>query len=338
MKRAVYDSIQDLVGHTPLLKLNRYLPHPTLNLYAKLEFFNPGGSAKDRPARLMLQEALRKGAINENTTIVESSSGNLGIGLAQICASLGLKFICVTDARSTLVNRRILEAYGAQLEIITEPDPVEGSFLAARLKRVKHLLDTIPNSFNCDQYTNRLNPQSHYQTIEEVLDALDGEVDYLFCATSTCGTLRGCAEYIAQHGLSTKIIAVDAEGSVIFGGDPKPRLIPGHGAGVVPPHYRTGLEDGVVLVSDLDCIVGCRRMIKREAVFVGGSSGGVLFAVEALQNRLPAHSTCVLVLPDGGGRYLDTVYSDAWVEEHFGAVSHLWAYQPHNPEPASHLT
>lgn len=320
---AVSDGILDLVGNTPLVKLNRFLESSSLKLYAKLELLNPGGSLKDRPAVNMLMSALEAGDIDEDSTIIESSSGNLGIGLAQACAYLGLKFMCVTDARCTEVNRQILKVYGASLVVVEEPDPEIGTFLAARIKRVQNLLDTIPKSFNCNQYVNRLNPESHYQTISEIMDALDGQVDYLFCATSTCGTLRGSSEYISQNNLDTKVIAVDAIGSVIFGDTPKPRLVPGHGAGVVPPHYQSGLEDEHILVSDLDCVLGCRRLVKQEAIFSGGSAGAVMSAIMKLENELAPGSTCVAILADRGGRYLDTIYNDEWVKTNFGEIEHL---------------
>jgi cysteine synthase A len=137
--------------------------------------------------------------------------------------------------------------------------------------------------------------------------------------------LRGCSEYIAKQGLNTKIIAVDAVGSVIFGDTPKRRLIPGHGAGIKPPHYRIGLEHSHMLANDLHCVVGCRRLIRREAIFAGGSSGAVMWAMESIHKSMPSGSTCVVILADRGGRYLDTIYNDAWVTEHFGDVVHLWA-------------
>lgn len=324
----MHDGILGLVGNTPLVPLGRYLGGAPVELYAKLEFLNPGGSIKDRPALRMLEDAIDRGQIDADTTLIESSSGNLGVGLAQACAYLGLRFVCVTDARATPMNRRILEAYGAIVDVVTEPDPVVGTFLAARLKRVQALLASTPNSVNCDQYTNPLNPDAHHQTFTEIVEALGGEVDYVFCATSTCGTLRGCADSITEHGLSTQLVAVDAVGSVIFGDTPKPRLIPGHGSGVRPVHYRPGLEDAVVHVTDLDCVVGCRRLMRREAIFAGGSSGGLLWAVEAMGDELPAGSTCVVVLADRGARYLDTIYNDAWVRDHFGEVASLWEEAP----------
>ena len=317
------NGILNCVGNTPVVKLEKYLPDVSNELFVKLEMMNPGGSIKDRPAVKMLMEAFKNGDIDQNTTIIESSSGNLGIGLAQACAYLGLRFICVTDVRSTLTVRKIIQAYGASLDLVEKPDP-KGGYLGARLKRVQHLLENTPNSFNCDQYNNVNNPQAHYQTIGEIFQAFDQEVDYVFCATSTCGTLRGCSEYVAQHGLNTKIIGVDAIGSVIFGDIPRKRLIPGHGAAVMPPHYQQGLEDDFVLVSDLDCVVSCRKLIRREGIFVGGSSGAVLAGIEKMEHCFRPGSIVVGILCDRGARYLDTIYSDAWVEEQFGRVEHLW--------------
>lgn len=284
---------------------------------------NPGGSIKDRPATKMLLDAYHRGEMDLDTTVVESSSGNLGVGLAQACAYLGLKLICVTDTKSSTTVRKIIKAYGGRIDMVTEPDPEDG-FLGARLKRVRQLLDTLPNSFSCDQYKNLNNPRAHHQTIEEVLQAIDGKVDYLFCATSTCGTLRGCSEYVRAKGLDVKIIGVDAKGSVIFGDSPRERLIPGHGASVVPPHYCPGLEDDFVLVSDLDCVGGCRQLIRREGIFSGGSSGAVMAGIGRMRNKIPAGATVVGILCDRGERYLDTIYSDDWVREHFDGQAYPW--------------
>jgi cysteine synthase A len=181
----------------------------------------------------------------------------------------------------------------------------------------------MPGSFWPDQYANINNPAAHHQTMRELVEELEGEVDYLFCATSTCGTLRGCAEYVKRHKLPTIIIAVDAVGSVIFGGQKADRLIPGHGAAVRPQLYQPGLADRVIRTSDLDCVIGCRRLVAREAILVGGSSGGVAMAVEKMQSDIPQDATCVAIFPDRGERYLDTIYSDLWVKNKFGDLSDL---------------
>lgn len=315
--------ILSTIGNTPLVRLSQIFKDTQFQVYAKLEAFNPGGSIKDRAALNIIRQGLDNGDINDGTTVVESSSGNMGIGLAQTCARLGLRFICVVDAKTTRQNLEILKAYGAEVDLISTPDPETGEFLHARINRVKFLQETIPNSFWPDQYANIHNALAHHQTMREIEMEL-GQVDYLFCATSTCGTLRGCAEYVRQHNLRTRIIAVDAIGSVIFGGQSCKRLIPGHGAAVAPRLFTTDLAEKYIQVSDLDCIVGCRRLVKQEAILAGGSSGAVLMAIDSIKRDLESGANCVLIFPDRGERYLDTIYSDLWVSDHFGHVAHLW--------------
>ena len=322
------ESILSTIGHTPLVRLTRVLPDIPFSLFAKLEGFNPGGSAKDRPALHILQEAMRTGAIKPSTVVIESSSGNLGIGLAQACRYLGLRFICVVDPKTTAQNIRILRAYGAQIDLVSKPDPVTGEFLHARINRVQTLLQAIEDCVWTNQYANLANAQAHYRTtMDEIATELDGRIDYLFVATGTCGTLRGCAEYIRDHHLSTRVFAVDAHGSVIFGGKPAKRLIPGHGSARRPELYRADLADECLRVTDLDCLVGCRRLVQTEAILAGGSSGGVLSAVERVKDRIPRGATCVAIFHDRGERYLDTVYCDEWVAQHFGDIAHLWQGQ-----------
>jgi cysteine synthase A len=265
----------------------------------------------------MLREALSSGAISKGTVVVESSSGNMGIGLAQACSCLGLRFICVTDPKTTLQNVRLMKAYGAEVDAVTEPDAVTGEFLQARLNRVRHLLATTPNAFWPNQYANVANARAHHRTMREIVTALDGRVDVLVCAASSCGTLRGCAEYVRWRALPTRIIAVDAVGSVIFGGQRAKRLLPGHGAAVRPALFRDDLADEVIHVSDLDCIFGCRLLARREAILAGASSGGVITAVDRARRVIPDGAVCVTILADRGERYLDTVYSDEWVASHY---------------------
>jgi 2,3-diaminopropionate biosynthesis protein SbnA len=321
----IHEGILSTIGNTPLIRLNRVFKESGFHLFAKLEGFNPGGSAKDRPALNILEEAIEAGVIGPGTVIVESSSGNLGVGLAQACRYLGLRFICVVDSRTTQQNIRILKAYGAEVDVVSESDLKGGDFLQARIKRVHTLIQTNRDSFWPNQYANLANAASHYKTtMREIAVELNGEVDYLFCAASTCGTIRGCAEYVRDYDLKTKIFAVDAVGSVIFGGQPAKRLIPGHGAARRPELYQPDLADQCIHVTDLDCVVGCHRLVRSEALLVGGSSGGVLMALNYCRHRIPNDATVVLIFHDRGERYLDTIYSENWVKEHFGAVSSLW--------------
>jgi len=312
------------VGNTPLVELTKLYPDLHFRLFGKIEALNPGGSMKDRAAISMLQRAFDTGKIDDDTVIIESSSGNMGIGLAQACSYLGLRLICVVDAKTTSQNLNILRAYGSEISLVADPDPVTGEFLPARLNRVRTLCSTIKNSYWPNQYANYSNSLAHHQTIQEILTALDDKLDYILCATSTCGTLRGCSEYLKERRIGTKVIAVDAIGSVIFGGRKGARLIPGHGSGIVPQLYDSNLADRFVLVSDLDCVIGCRRLVKREAILAGGSTGGVVSALARVKDDIPAGATCVMIFADRGERYLDTIYDDDWVTEHFGDVSHLW--------------
>jgi N-(2-amino-2-carboxyethyl)-L-glutamate synthase len=317
------EGILSAIGDTPLIKMVNVFSPLRFRLFAKLEMFNPGGSMKDRPAVNMIREGLRSGLIRADSVIIESSSGNMGIGLAQACSYFGLKFICVIDAKTTVQNRILLQAYGAEVNLVDKPDPETGEFLQARLNRVKELLALHKNAFWTNQYSNTHNSDAHHQTMHEIVTALDGKVDYLFCSASTCGTLRGCSEYIRKQELPIKIIAVDALGSVIFDGKPAKRLIPGHGAAVRPSLYQPGLAHEVVHLTDLECVIGCRALARSEAILVGGSSGAIIMAINRLKSSIPEGATCVAVMPDRGERYLDTIYSDSWVEEHFGSLSRI---------------
>ncbi|HKI04279.1 MAG TPA: 2,3-diaminopropionate biosynthesis protein SbnA [Thermoanaerobaculia bacterium] len=318
-------NILSVVGNTPLIRLSRFLPGSSFELYAKLEFLNPGGSIKDRPALEILQRAMQAGEIGPGSVIIESSSGNMGIGLAQACLYYGMRFICVVDPKTTPANLQLLRTYGAEVDYVAEPDPATGEFLQARINRVKVLMGEIEGSFWPNQYMNSNNSGAHYRTtMHEIATALNGRIDFLFVATSTCGTIRGCAEYARDNGISTRIVAVDAVGSLIFSSVKAKRMIPGLGAGMRPPLCDLSLIDECIHITDLDCVTGCRRLVTREAILAGGSSGGVATAVEKVKDSLPAGAVCVMILPDRGERYLDTVYSDDWVREHCGDVQHLW--------------
>jgi N-(2-amino-2-carboxyethyl)-L-glutamate synthase len=319
--------ILSVVGATPLVHLKKLSAEWRVEVFGKLESLNPGGSVKDRPALAVLQDGVRKGLVGPNTTIVESSSGNMGIGLAQACKYWNLRFICVVDAKTCVTNIRLLRAYGAEVDVVRETDPATGEYLPKRIQRLQELLSEIDDSFWPNQYASLSNAGAHYRTtIPEIVRALDGGFDYLFCPISTCGTLRGCAEYLRDIGHRARVVAVDAFGSHIFAGqNPRKRLLPGMGAAIRPALCVDGLADRVVYVSDLDCVVGCRKLAREEAILAGASSGGVVAAMETLSLEIPKNSICVGILPDRGERYLDQVYSDDWVKEYFGEVGLLLA-------------
>ncbi|KQO18136.1 2,3-diaminopropionate biosynthesis protein SbnA [Paenibacillus sp. Leaf72] len=306
------------IGQTPLVHLSKLFANDRgITVHAKLEMLNPNGSAKDRSAARIIAAALEQGRIGPGSVIVESSSGNMAISLAAICSYLGMRFISVVDPRTTQQNIRIMRAYGADIELVEEPDPDTGEFLPARLNRVQQLLADIPGSYWPNQYNNEHNYLSHYEgTMQEIVQAL-GRVDYVVGGVSTCGTMLGCALYARDHKLDTKIVAVDAAGSVIFGGVSGSRLFPGLGAGIVPPFGQSRFMDYAIKVNDADIVAGCQMLVKQEAILAGPSSGAVIFALQSMMHELPDGSVCTVILHDRGERYMDTVYNDDWVQQQF---------------------
>ncbi|MDN4067814.1 2,3-diaminopropionate biosynthesis protein SbnA [Paenibacillus vini] len=310
--------IADVIGGTPLIRLGRLFADRPFQVYGKLEWMNPGGSSKDRPALFMLREAIRRGEISKDTIVIESSSGNLAISLAQLCRYLDLRFICVVDPRTTEQHKQIIRSFHGEINMVTEPDEKTGEFLPARIQRVKELLRQWPQAYWTNQYGNQDNYMAHVNTTMREIGEQLGAVDYLFCAVSSCGTIRGCMEYIRNRQWPTRIVAVDVLGSVIFGGTKGPRKFPGMGAGITPGLFRPDLADYVVLLSDEECVLGCRDLVRRESILTGASSGGVISAVQKLSDLIPAGSVCAVILPDRGERYLSTVYNDEWVRQELG--------------------
>jgi 2,3-diaminopropionate biosynthesis protein SbnA len=312
-------NILSVIGNTPLVQLSKLFANDRgITVHAKLELLNPGGSAKDRSAARIINAAWEEGLIGPGSVIIESSSGNMAISLAAICSYLGMSFISVIDPKATQQNIRIMQAYGAHIELVPEPDPQSGEFLPARLSRVQQLLERIPNSFWPNQYANKNNYLSHYEgTMREIIEEL-GQVDYIIGGVSTCGTMLGCAHYIKDHKLATKVIAVDAAGSVIFGGANGNRRFPGLGAGIVPPFGERPFTDQKFKVTDEDMVAGCRLLVKEESLLAGPSSGAVIHALKSMEQELPDHSVCAVILHDRGERYMDTVYNDEWVKQQFG--------------------
>jgi len=315
------------IGGTPLVHLEKIFESSHFDCFAKLEGLNPGGSSKDRPSVAIVEKALQTGEINSDSLIIESSSGNTGIGLAQVCAYHGLRFRCLVDPKVTRQNLDILAAYGTEIEMIEHPDPDSGEFLPAKLKRIEEILEKVENSFWVNQYASVENSGAHYRsTIKEILRDLDGEMpDYLFIATATCGTIRGCLDFLKDHGYPTRVIAVDALGSQIFSNHKHDRLVPGLGSALCPELTPVEGVHKFLHVTDIDCVVGCRRLATKEAILAGGSSGGVISAVDRMSNEIPENSTVVVLLPDRGERYLDTIYSDEWVRENLGDIAYRWS-------------
>jgi cysteine synthase A len=308
-------SIIECIGGTPLVRLRR-LFRDGPQVYAKLELLNPGGSVKDRPARYIIERGLRDGTIAPGATIVESSSGNFGIALAMAARIYELEFVCVVDPRIAPLNLRILRQLGARVEQVTRPDD-HGGYLHTRLERVQELLAEIPDAYWIDQYANTLNTRCHYDGIgSEIVEALgEDPVDVFVAAVSTTATLLGAARRLRDAYPDVRVVAVDAQGSVIFGGPASRRDLPGIGSSRRPELLTDHEVDEVLYVDDYDSARGCRELLRGEGILAGGSSGAVIAAVQRLVRDLPPTARVVTVLPDRGERYMDLVYDDAWVEE-----------------------
>jgi N-(2-amino-2-carboxyethyl)-L-glutamate synthase len=309
----VRNSVVDCVGNTPLVSLQRLFPTDDAVVIAKLELMNPGGSMKDRPARYIIEQGMKDGTIPPDAHLVESSSGNLGVALAMVARVYGLRFTCVVDPKTTQTNVNILRKLGAHVEIVQEPDD-QGGYLKTRIRRVKELIHTIPNSVWINQYANDLNWQAHYYgTAKEMVEQLDRPVDYFFAAVSTSGSILGCARRLRERFPNIRVIAVDAVGSVIFGGKPGKRELPGIGSSRVPELLNPAEIDDVIYVHDREAVQGCRDLLNQEGIFAGGSSGSVVAAIQKMLPKLPKPCRILTLFPDRGDRYLDMVYDDDWV-------------------------
>lgn len=304
----LHDSVVSCIGATPLVHLRRLFPAEGPQVYAKLEFLNPGGSVKDRAARYVVERGLADGVIGPGTRIVESTSGNFGVALAMTARLYDLRLTLVVDPHITASNLAILRCYGAAIEMVDTPAP-SGGFVQARVDRVRDLIAADPSALWINQYANRLIPEAHYQgTAEEILEAFPGPIDYLVLAVSTTGTLNGIAQRLRERHGRLRVVAVDAVGSVVFGGHAQPRRVPGIGSARVPELLDEHLVDRVVHVGDDDAIHGCHELLAREAIFAGGSSGSVVAAIQKLAPELDTSASVVTLLPDRGDRYLGLIY------------------------------
>ncbi|HEY0604129.1 MAG TPA: 2,3-diaminopropionate biosynthesis protein SbnA [Herpetosiphonaceae bacterium] len=309
----IHDSVASCIGRTPLVSLGRLFPQRGLEVIAKVEALNPGGSMKDRPARFIVERGLRDGTIQPDTHLIESSSGNLGIALAMLARVHHLSFTCVVDPHISPDNLRMLQLFGARIEMVSQPDE-HGNYLKARIARVQELLKRTPRGYWINQYANQLNWQAHYyDTAGEILADLDRPIDCLVVAVSTTGTILGLARRLREVYPGLRVVAVDAVGSVIFGGAPGPRAIPGLGANRVPELLSPDEIDEVVYVADVDSARACRELVLHEGILAGGSSGSVIAGIQQLAPDFPRPYRVLTLLPDRGERYLDLVYDDAWV-------------------------
>jgi N-(2-amino-2-carboxyethyl)-L-glutamate synthase len=310
----LYSSVAACVGRTPLVALGRQFPPPGPTVVAKLELMNPSGSMKDRSAAYIVERGLADGTITPASHLIESSSGNFGIALATAARVYDLEFTCVVDPKTTPANLRILQSLGARVEVITEGDE-HGCYLGARLRRVAELCRSEPGAVWINQYANERNWQAHYHsTAAEILADLDRPLDCLVVPVSTTGTILGLARRLRSTFPRLHVVAVDAVGSVIFGGPPGPRYVPGLGAGRVPELLVPGEIDEVVSVSDAEAVAGCRALAANEGILAGGSSGAAVAAIERLRPGMPDDWQVLTVLADRGDRYLDQIYDDEWAK------------------------
>ena len=287
------------------------------SLYLKCEGFNFAGSIKLKAATEMVEAAEQAGVLTPESILVESSSGNLGVALAMIAASKGYRFLCVTDSRCNLATRRLMEALGSRVHIITEPDAV-GGLVGARMAYIRALLAADDRYVWLNQYSNPSNWKAHYRRTGPEIARQFPDLDVLFVGAGTTGTLMGCARYFQEWHKPVRIVAVDAVGSVSFGGPAARRMIPGLGMNVRPPLLDESYVDEVVCVEEPDTLRECHRLARSGFLF-GGSTGTVVSgAMEWLARNDARHLTAVAIAPDFGERYLDTIYQTNWVQDLYG--------------------
>lgn len=302
----VSKNILETVGNTPLVELNNLKEKLSFagNIIAKVEFFNPAGSVKDRIAKAMIEEAEKAGLINKNTVLVEPTSGNTGIGLSMVAASKGLRIILTMPETMSIERRNLLKAYGAELVLTDGAKGMKGA-----IEKAEELAKEIPNAFIPSQFTNPANPNIHYLTTgREIYRDLDGKVDFFVAGVGTGGTISGTGKVLKEQNPNIKVVAVEPLTSpVLSEGHAGPHKIQGIGAGFVPKTLDTSIYDEIIKVSNEDAFATGKLIARTEGMLVGISSGAALFAAIELANR-PENKgkNIVVLLPDTGERYLST--------------------------------
>lgn len=302
----VKNSFLDLVGNTPLVRVNNLIKKDELkaDVLAKLEYFNPAGSVKDRIAKEMILDALEKGLINENTTLIEPTSGNTGIGLSAVATALNLKIIITMPETMSVERRNLMKAYGAELVLTPGSEGMKGA-----IAKAKELASQIENSFIPGQFENPANPTAHYKTTgPEIYEQTEGKVDIFVAGVGTGGTISGIGKYLKEKNPEVKVVAVEpASSPVLSTGKGGAHKIQGIGAGFVPETLDTKIYDEIIIVENEDAFATGKEMAKTEGILVGISSGAALYAAKELAKREEnAGKTIVVLLPDGGDRYLST--------------------------------
>jgi len=301
MSKNIYQNAIDLIGTTPMVRINKISGLAGGNVYAKMESFNPGGSIKDRICLSMIEAAEKAGKIHPGDTIVEPTSGNTGIGLALVAAVKGYKAILVMPESMSTERFGLLSSFGAEVILTPAIDGMKGSIIEA-----ERLLKENPGYFMPDQFSNPANPEVHRKTTgPEIWDALNGEIAAFVAAVGTGGTITGVGELLKERKKSIKIIAVEpASSPVLSGGSPGPHKIQGIGAGFIPKVLNRGIIDEVIPVTDDEAFETAKLLAKEEGLMVGISSGANVFAAMKVAKRLGAGKNVVTVLPDTGERYI----------------------------------
>ena len=302
----IYSSMEELIGGTPLLELKKIEKEFNLKarILAKLEYFNPAGSVKDRSAKEMILDAEEKGILKSGSTIIEPTSGNTGIGLAAVGTARGYKVILVMPETMSVERRMMMKAYGAEIVLSEGSKGMKGA-----IAKAEELHQSIPGSIIPGQFDNSANPRAHYKTTgPEIWEDTDGEVDIFIAGVGTGGTVSGVGKYLKEKKSSVEVIAVEPKGSpVLSEGHPGPHKIQGIGAGFVPKTLDTSIYDKVVTAVEEDAYKAARDMGKREGILVGISSGAALsVAIEEAKKPENEGKTIVVLLPDTGDRYFST--------------------------------
>ncbi len=300
-RNKIADNITELIGQTPLVRLNRMIdPGRGIEILGKLESFNPGGSVKDRPCLSMIEDAERKGSLKKGWTVIEPTSGNTGIGLAMICAVKGYRCVLTMPEAMSLERIYLLRLYGAEVVLTPSKDGIQGA-----IKKSEELHKKIPNSFIPHQFENSANPLVHRQTTaREILEACDGRLDVLVAGVGTGGTITGTAELLKESIPRIRVVAVEPKFSAVLSGQPAGRHnIQGIGAGFIPAILNRQLIDDIVPIDDKEAFLMSRRLGKEEGLSVGISSGAAMAAALKIAEKLPSGQRIVVILPDTGERY-----------------------------------
>ena len=320
-----HGSLIDLIGNTPMVRLDRIGRDLPGLLLAKLEFLNPGGSVKDRPALAMIEAAEREGKLKPGGTIVEPTSGNTGVGLAIVAARRGYRCIFTMPDKIAHEKVALLRAYGA--EVIVCPTAVDPEHPDSYYSVARHLVESTSGAFQPDQYSNPNNPEAHVRsTGPEIWRQTAGRITHLVVSIGTGGTISGIGRYLKSQNPAVQIIGADPEGSVYSGGTGRPYLVEGIGEDFWPTTYDREIADRIVMVSDRDSFLTARRVTREEGILVGGSTGTAIWAALVVGRDAGPDSVIVVIIPDSGRGYLSKLYDDGWMADHgfvrAGGVGH----------------